>query len=621
MGYLWTMSPGKGSHEHLATIPAVIDRLAAVQPSAGVLLAPSRAELSCTGLRNLTVRLARVMRGLGIERGDRVAVVMPWGPELATTYLAVSQVAIFAPLNPAYTGSEFEFYLTDLAAELLITSSGSSNAAAEVAGRLGIRTLNLEPVFEEPAGTLAIPPAEGLPTGDFDPAQPGDVALVLHTSGTTARPKLVPLTHRNLCTSARNIARTLKLGEDDRSLAVMPLFHIHALVSSILAPLVSGGSFIVPPGFLAPSYLDWLEEFRPTWYTCSPTIHFSMLERVMREPARIKDHSLRFIRTGAAAMPPNLHRQIEEAYRVPVIEFLGMTEAAQQITSNNLPPGVRKIGSVGQPAGPEVAIMNNGGGLLPQGSAGEIVIRGDNVTPGYLDNPEANQKAFCKGWFRTGDEGYFDQDGFLFVTGRLKEMINRGGEKISPREVDEALYDHPSIAHAVTFAVPHVQLGEEVGAAVVLRDGEKAAEREIRSFVSEKLADFKIPRVIKILDEIPKGPTGKLQRIGLAERLGIGRIDAAGKPPRSSGQAPTTQTEEELAAIWSEVLGIASPDVAGNFFALGGDSVLLARLLARVEQQMNVRLPLAEILDALTIRQMAEKVGELAKAGAGGGEA
>jgi acyl-CoA synthetase (AMP-forming)/AMP-acid ligase II len=213
--------------------------------------------------------------------------------------------------------------------------------------------------------------------------------------------------------------------------------------------------------------------------------------------------------------------ELEEAFGAPVIESYGMTEAAHQMASNPLPPAVRKPGSVGVAAGPQIAIMGEGGALIAPGQTGEIVIRGDNVTAGYENNPDANREGFRDGWFRTGDQGILDADGYLSITGRLKEIINRGGEKISPREVDEALLDHPAVHQAVTFAFPHDRLGEEVGAAVVLREGMSATERELREFVHARLADFKAPRKILFVAEIPKGATGKLQRIGLAEKLGL----------------------------------------------------------------------------------------------------
>jgi acyl-CoA synthetase (AMP-forming)/AMP-acid ligase II len=228
---------------------------------------------------------------------------------------------------------------------------------------------------------------------------------------------------------------------------------------------------------------------------------------------------LRLVRSSSAALAPQVMARLEAVFRAPVIEAYGMTEAAHQMASNPLPPRQRKPGSVGVAAGPEVAIMDPAGRLLAAGETGEVVIRGDNVTSGYLANPQANAAAFSEGWLRTGDQGWMDEDGYLRLTGRLKEIINRGGEKISPREVDEALLDHPAVAQVVTFALPDEKLGEEVAAAIVLRDGAAATEAEIRDFARARLAAFKVPRRVVFVPEIPKGPTGKMQRIGLAEKL------------------------------------------------------------------------------------------------------
>ena len=353
-------------------------------------------------------------------------------------------------------------------------------------------------------------------------AEAGDVALLLHTSGTTSRPKLVPLTHANLAASAAHIGTVLRLKPDDRCLNIMPLFHIHGLIAAVLASLAAGGSTFCTPGFNALRFFALLGEAKPSWYTAVPTMHQAILARAARNPEAVAAAKLRFIRSSSASLPPQVMLELEALFSCPVIESYGMTEAAHQMTSNPLPPAARKPGSVGIAAGPEVAIMAEDGGLLGPDTVGEIVIRGPNVTAGYVNNPSANETAFEHGWFHTGDQGTLDSDGYVRVTGRLKEIINRGGEKISPREVDEVLMDHPAIAQVVTFAMPHDKLGEEVAAAIVLREGQSATEAEIRAFCATRLADFKVPRKIVILDEIPKGATGKLQRIGLSQKLGLG---------------------------------------------------------------------------------------------------
>ncbi|MFN0316783.1 MAG: acyl--CoA ligase, partial [Burkholderiales bacterium] len=437
-------------------------------------------------------------------------------------FFAVASGCTAAPLNSSYKADEFEFYLKDLNAKLLIVEAGKPTPALEVAQRLGLAVAELTPTPEHGAGTFKLASrGAALAPVKNEAAIADDVALVLHTSGTTSRPKIVPLSQRNVCTSARNIRQTLALSDADRALNIMPLFHIHGLIAGLLAPLSAGGQVCCTPGFDALQFFRWMEEARPTWYTAVPTMHQTILARAGKNQTVISANPLRFVRSSSSALPTQVIRELEATFNAPLIESYGMTEAAHQMASNPLPPKVRKPGSVGIAAGPEVAIMDQGGNLLPSGATGEIVIRGANVTLGYQNNPKANAEAFTHGWFRTGDQGVMDDEGYVTLTGRLKEIINRGGEKISPREVDEVLMDHPAVRQVVTFAMPHDKLGEDVAAAVVLKEGVSATEKEIREFAGQRLAPFKVPRTIVFLDEIPKGATGKLQRIGLAQKLGL----------------------------------------------------------------------------------------------------
>lgn len=482
--------------------------------------APEAAALTHGALRDLAHATVAGLNAIGIGRGDRVAIVLPNGPEMAASFIAIAAGATTCPLNPAYRADEFEFYLNDLNARALVVLAGGETPARGVAEKLGIPLLELTPGGVAGAFTLS----GGTPAAAREPGLAGadDVALVLHTSGTTSRPKIVPLSQRNLCASARHIGTALALTPGDTCLNIMPLFHIHGLIAATLSSLAAGGQVVATPGFNALKFFGWLDAVKPSWYTAVPTMHQAILERARRNAEIIARANLRLIRSSSASLPPQVMTELEAVFGCPVLESYGMTEATHQMTSNPLPPRPRKPGSVGIAAGPEVAIMDEEGHLLPQGALGEIVIRGPNVTLGYENNPDANLKGFAGGWFRTGDQGSLDEEGFLRITGRLKEIINRGGEKISPLEVDEVLMDHPAVQQVVTFAVPHAKLGEEVGAAVVLREGAACAENELRDFARQKLADFKVPRHVVFLDEIPKGATGKLQRIGLAAKLGLG---------------------------------------------------------------------------------------------------
>ena len=486
---------------------------------------PGRTTLSYSALRAQVDTTLAALNELGIGRNDRVAIVLPNGPEMVTAFVSIACGATTAPLNPAYTQEEFDFYLSDLGVRALIVREGDESAAVAAARARNIEVLELLTAEDEPAGAFtlrAVTEAPRSPAANGGVARAEDVALVLHTSGTTSRPKIVPLTHGNVCASARNIQATLRLEPTDVCLNVMPLFHIHGLVAAVLATLGRGASVFATPGFDALRFFGWLDDARPTWYTAVPTMHQAILARAKRNREVIERCTLRFIRSSSSSLPPQVLQELEETFGVPVVEAYAMTEASHQMTCNQLPPGQRKPGTVGCAAGPEVAIMDESRPrLLPRGETGEVVIRGDNVTRGYENNPRANAECFVDGWFRTGDQGVMDEDGYLTITGRLKEIINRGGEKISPREVDDVLMDHEAIQQVVTFAIPHRSLGEDVAAAVVLRDGAAADERDIRAFAAKHLAGFKVPRKVIILDEIPKGATGKLQRIGLAEKLGV----------------------------------------------------------------------------------------------------
>ena len=490
--------------------------------TANAIGAPGREWMTYGDLKALGESVKNALRGAGVGAKDRVAIVLPNGPEMAAAFVTVAQAATTAPLNPAYKEEEFAFYLEDLKARAIIVEAGYDGPALAAAKRFDLTVIEL--TATEPAGTFTLTTDVKGDATDTLPAS-DDIALILHTSGTTSRPKIVPLLQSNVAASAENIRASLALTADDCCLNVMPLFHIHGLVAAVSASLAAGSSISCAPGFDALKFYGWLEEVDPSWYTAVPTMHQAILARAPRNAEIIEKSRLRFLRSSSSSLPGPVMTQLAETFGAPVVEAYGMTEAAHQMCCNPIEPGKQKPGAVGVPAGPEVRIAHEVENRLIDG-VGEVSISGPNVTPGYEGNPEANEKNFFeaegKRWFRTGDQGAFDEDGYLALTGRLKEIINRGGEKISPLEVDGILSDHAAVAQCVTFAVPHPKLGEDVAAAVVLKEGQEASDRDIRDFASERLAAFKVPRKILILDEIPKGATGKLQRIGLAEKLGLG---------------------------------------------------------------------------------------------------
>ncbi|GAB4388036.1 MAG: hypothetical protein Kow0025_04990 [Thermodesulfovibrionales bacterium] len=567
------------------------------KPDAIALAAPGRQPLTYGNLLRHVEHTVGALRSLGLRRNDRVAIVLPNGPEMASAFFSVAAGATCAPLNPAYRAKEFDFYMSDLDAKALVVWAEMDSPSREIARSRGIPVVDLRPAQGAAAGVFELAGAGQGPPAPEDFAGPGDTALVLHTSGTTSRPKIVPLTHLNICNSGHNVAISLELTEDDRCLNVMPLFHIHGLIGAVLSSLTAGGSVVCTPGIDVSKFFEWVAAFQPTWYSAVPTMHQAILLRAPSNRGVIERHPFRFIRSCSASLPAKVMAELEETFNAPVIESYGMTEASHQMTSNPLPPLPRKAGSVGVAAGPDVAIMDAEGNLLAAGETGEIVIRGANVTNGYENNPAANESSFTNGWFRTGDQGRFDGGGYLFLTGRIKEIINRGGLKIAPKEVDEVLMQHPAVAQAIAFAVPHPTLGEDVAAAVVLNNGAPATEAELREFAAAQLADYKVPGQVLIVEEIPKGPTGKLQRIGLAEKL-ASKLEA-------DFVAPGSQIEKELADIWKGLLNVERVGVRDNFYLIGGDSLAVVLMMLEVEKRFQAAVPLDSFLRAPTIETMA----------------
>jgi acyl-CoA synthetase (AMP-forming)/AMP-acid ligase II/thioesterase domain-containing protein len=574
----------------------ILDR-ASSTPAAVAIAAPDRSPLTYGRLRAQTEQVVAFLNGLGIGREDRVAVVLPNGPEMAVAFVAVAAGATCAPLSPAYQAAEFELYLSELKAKAVIVQAGMASPVLDVARARGVLVLELSPTLASEAGVFALKGER-----DVDPVQtglaaPDDVALVLHTSGTTSRPKIVPLTHANICTSAGNIRAGLGLTPGDCCLNLMPLFHVHGLIGALLSSLGAGGTVVCTSGYSSARFLEWMRTFRPTWYTAVPTIHQAIQAQAAEDRELLAQFPLRFLRSCSSALAPQLMERVERTLKTPIVEAYGMTEAAHQIASNPLPPRARKAGSVGLAAGTEIVILDEAGNTLPPGKIGEVAVRGHNVTSGYENNPAANQDAFRNGWFKTGDQGYLDEEGYLFLTGRTKEIINRGGEKIAPREVDEVLLDHPAVAQAVTFAIPHASLGEDVAAAVVLRPRASATEKDIRAFAATRLSDFKVPQRIVIKDELPKGPTGKLQRIGLAKRLDISE---------AAFVAPQTPLEGTLAEMWAKLLQWDRVGAHDRFFDLGGNSLLAVRLLSQLRQVFCLELPPSIFFAAPTVQELAK---------------
>ena len=604
-----------------------IDEWARRTPTALALVTPGRTAATYQLLSDQLTQAGRQLRLLGIASTDRVAIVVPDGPEALTAFLAISDVATAAPINPSLLQNEFEAHLLNVRATSLVTSLEIDSPAVRAAMSLGLLVLRLR-TGDGAAGAFSLErlaASSGTPASPVSNAEAGDddIALVLTTSGTTSRPKVVPLTHASISASAICIARSLELTPADRGLVIMPLFHVHGLIGAALSSLSAGASLVCPAtGFDAPRFFPLAAESAPTWYTAAPTMHQAIVSRADQHPDIVAGIRLRVVRSCSAALPSATRAALGRTFRAPVVEAYGMTEAAHQIASTPLELAGQEPGSVGVPTGTTAVILDpETARVLDAGETGEVAIRGESLTTGYENAPAANAAAFVDGWFRTGDQGRMDADGHIFLTGRLKEIINRGGEKVSPAEVDEALLAHPSIAQACTFAMPDGRLGETVAAAVVLKSGTGVSERELREFAAARMAAFKVPARVVFVDELPRTPTGKVQRIGMADRLGLA-ADRTPLPaaPASTPIRPASQksafVRRIVTAIWCEVLGLDDASEDASFFESGGDSILAAQILTRIREMLQVEVSPIALFDEPTIGGLVRNVERAAPAGA-----
>ena len=526
----------------------------------------------------------------GVAR-PRIGIVLPNGAALSETLLAATVVGAALPFNPAYTRPEFESYFAETGIDLLVTEGDFASPAQQTARDLGISILKLDRL-------PAAPPAIDLPLPD-----PDDTAMVLLTSGSTGRAKRVPLTHRNVCTSARDVSLSLRLTPADRCLSMWELYHVGGLVDLLLAPLHSGGTVIATPGFEAARFFDLLNRCRPTWYQAVPTALGELALMAQRDGIALHGSSLRFLRSVAAALSPALMAEIEALFGVPVLTTFGMTEASPLICSTGFAAEDRVPGSVGRSCGTEIGIFDDRWQRQGPDIEGEVAIRGPNVFHGYEADPAANAAAFRDGWFRTGDLGRLDGSGRLFLTGRIKELVNRGGEKVNLREVDDALLAQPAVFEAAAFPIPHRTLGEDVAAAVVLRPGAAASEVEIRAALSTRLATFKIPRRILFVSALPRNAVGKIDRRQLAADM---LVALEAHPVGPEPAAPTSQAEARIAAIWAQELNLPSVGLDDDFVLLGGDSLAGLRVLLAVEAAFDRALPDDTVARISTVRAMAQ---------------
>lgn len=575
------------------TIAELLSEQATRHGESPALLAPGRLPLSYEELWLHVSRAALYIAALKSDPKDRVALVLPNGVDLAVVFLAIASTGPCVPLAENLPDAVYRDAFTDLEIKAVILIDSEGSPIRKIAEELNLQIVDW--VLEQKGGAFKESVEDASASAGNPFSKPDDLALLLFTSGTSAQPKRVPLAHAHLLLSAYNHCQTLRLGPEDCCLNIMPLTHIHGLVSALLSSLCAGASICCTSGFEESAFPEWLTTYQATWYTASPTFHQAVLRSVGLPNAQAFESSLRFVRSAAAPLPVPVLESLERTFQVPVIESYGMSEAAAQICSNPLPPGNRVPGSVGPAAGPEVKVLGQDGSHLTAGQLGEVVIRGDTVMAAYDQNPAANEVAFTDGWFRTGDLGYLDASGYLFLKGRLSEIVNRGGKKVSLREVDEALLAHPAVAEAAAFPVTHPTLGQDLAAAVVLTADASITATAIRRDLVERLPDYRVPSQILLLEEISKTSAGKPLRRGLEALLT--------ETPTSSDTIPSDSFSQQLADLWISVLGVPEVGLKDNFIALGGDSLTGLRLLNRLQEQFRVRPTMQWLFMHLTLEE------------------
>jgi len=584
-----------------ACLPDLLSHYARSAPDRCAILAPGRLPMTYDTLWLQTRDVVRGLRRFGVGRTDRVAVVLPEGPEAAVAMIAVAAGAVCVPLNPGFTYDEYRRYFGELHLAALLTHAHSNSPSRRAAHALGIPMIEVVARSHDGAGAFSIVGQASRRAAGEQFASNADDAFILLTSGSTSRPKTVPLTHASVCLSAFNVGTAIELAARDRLLSVLPLFHGHGLISGLLAALAAGSSVVSTSGFDARAFFGWLTEFRPTWYTAVPAIHQAILREADRQKRRARRSSLRLVRSASTSLSRDVLGGLGALFGVPVIDTYGMTEAATQIAANSLQR--QKPGSVGRPAGPEIAILDSEGRRLGSGRRGEIALRGPTIARGYDNDAAATASAFRDEWFRTGDLGYLDAEGYLFIVGRIKEIIHKGGQKVVPAEVEGALLCHPDVTEAAVFPVPHGRLGADVAAAVVLRQDAKVSTQRLRDFARERLAGFKVPGLIRIVPEIPKGGGGKIKRGELAAAF-------SKAPPTTDKRgdemvSPRSGLQRQLAGIWAELLDIDQVGVDQDVFALGVDSLAMTQMILRLEERFGVDFSFEDIFSAPTVAALA----------------
>jgi acyl-CoA synthetase (AMP-forming)/AMP-acid ligase II/acyl carrier protein len=577
--------------------------LASNTPQTAAIGAPHRADLTFRALFELMEMTHIQLRQLGIDRGDRVMLFAPTNsPETATLSLAIAASATCITINPHLSDSELNYALAQLNPKIILAFPSQFTRLVSIVERSSIPLFKVVVDLVQPAGTyqLEITPPTDLSYAIDDWATSADIALIVMTSGSTGEPKFVPMSHEAICSACAQSGQLLQLSQDDICLNLLAFFHTHGSVTNFLLPLSSGGKVVFYRDFNAEYFLDWLIESRATWYSANPTIHLAILKVIAQNPQRVKGHSLRFIRSGSSVLSPQIITELEQQLAVPLVQGYGMSEVPL-FTSTPFPPVAGKRSFIKICESAKIAIMDEEGNSLPNGTVGEIFTTGKNIMSGYINNPQANANTFRDGWFRTGDLGWLDDEDYLHLVGRLKEVINRGGNKVSPQEVDNALMQFPEVEEVGTFAVAHSRLGEDVVAAVVLKSGANITEQSLRALLFEHLTDFKIPSQILFVDNIPKGKTGKIQRNILAAQF-ADRLQFTYTTPRN-------ELEVKIARLFAQILNLDKIGIYDNFFLLGGDSLIGTQIISRICQTFAIDIPIRVLFELPTVADFAQFIG------------
>jgi acyl-CoA synthetase (AMP-forming)/AMP-acid ligase II/thioesterase domain-containing protein len=587
------------------TLGQAIKRTASRFPNEPAIVSATFAPLTFRDLQRQLDGIRRRLRLAGFDCNARIGVLMPNGADAVLAIVTIACCSVAVPLDPRLSHVEIDQRLDMLGLSALLVPQGSASEARRAVERRRLAIIEAAPVGHGQLGLNIPAQVSNYPASDAEP-DPGSPAFILQTSGTTAQPKLIPISHSNMLAAAARLQAWFGLTQWDRCLSVSSPYYSHGLKVTVFTPLLTGGSIAIPTNSALVALDEWLDVLRPTWYSAGPTLHTAVLDKAKSFVDAPAAHTLRFVVSGGAPLSREVQDGLQCILGVPVLEHYGSSEAAQ-IAANLPPPGPNRPGTCGQPWPDTVAIADEDGHPLPAGERGEVWVRGPTVMSGYFNAPELNQAAFKEGWFRTGDIGSLDEDGFLSLHGRLNELINRGGEKIAPAEIESALLRHPAIAEAAAFAIAHPRLGDDVAAAVIPHPGAQTTAAELRQFLQRELASFKIPRHILLLDQLPKGATGKVQRRRLRESLDRLLGDQRAMPLPAVDKGPL-DLEAELLILWRRLLKSEAVTVDDDFFASGGDSLLAMEMLIELERIIGHPVPETILFGAETIRQLAPKI-------------